>query len=217
MPKRFRGFVVVLSLFVGLLILAECGARSVVFHVSRREPGSWLERLEADPALVVDYGARGRRYRPGADVVLQNTLLSGEEVAIRINSHGFRDREIPRHCRAGELRILALGDSITAGDYLPAEQVYVEVMERALGPLWPHGPVEVVNAAIGNIGLEEEMEILRERGLGLHPNLVLLQIYLNDGLEAWSFSGSVARRSWWRRYSVLADTIYTGVQRRAWV
>lgn len=188
---------------------AEILARRVVPHVSRQGATTPLEALEVGAHLLVRYDERGRRFLPGARVVIRNSWLSHEDVELEINSRGLRDRELPPERRPGELRLLALGDSITAVDYLPVEQGWVEQLEGLLAPLWPDGPVEVVNAGLGNVGLAEELAILEEVGLGLRPQVVLLAFYLNDGNPAWGFSARVAEPGILRRYSVLADLVTT--------
>lgn len=49
----------------------------------------------------------------------------------KINSHGFRDREFSIK-KQGGIRIVALGDSCTAGHQLPTEKTYVKYLERLL-------------------------------------------------------------------------------------
>ena len=63
---------------------------------------------------------------PSAHVVIRNHYLSKKDVVMDVNSLGFRDAELPAVKAPGELRILALGDSITWADYLQAEEAYVE-------------------------------------------------------------------------------------------
>ena len=189
----------------------ELLARRLVPHIARQDAAGPLAALEVGSHLIVEYGARGRRFVPGARVVVHNAPLSHQDVVLEIDSRGLRDREIPQRRRRGELRVLALGDSITAVDYLPAEQGWVEVLERALAPRWS-GPVEVVNAGMGNVGLGEELALLEDVGLALEPQIVLLAFYLNDGNPSWSFSSDVADRGWLRRYSVLADFVTTSLQ-----
>src|SRR5204863_3963757 len=90
--------------------------------------------IESDPELLIRYTPKGRRLIPGAHVRILNHRLSGLDVDMHINSLGFRDRELSPKKSPEEFRVLVLGDSITWGDYLPAEEVYVEQAERLLNP-----------------------------------------------------------------------------------
>jgi hypothetical protein len=51
---------------------------------------------------------------------------------IRTNSLGFRDIEHPLGKAAGELRILAIGDSFTEGQGAPFDQTWLSVLGRNL-------------------------------------------------------------------------------------
>jgi len=191
------------------IIVGEALVRMRVPHVVLHDPESLSEWFEIGGHLLIDYTERGRKYRPNAHVTIRNEELSGRDIDVRIGSHGFRDRELGAARRPGELRILVIGDSITAGDYLRADEVYVERIEAHLAELHPEGPVEVINAGLGNLGLREEIAILEDRGLDLRPDWLLVGFYLNDVEPPWGFAGSVADRSWIRSHSLLADTLYT--------
>ena len=58
--------------------------------------------------------------------------MKSVHIKIKINSLGFRDSEISANKKSNEMRILVLGDSITWGDYLQANEVYVELIEHYL-------------------------------------------------------------------------------------
>jgi len=193
------------------LLSGEWFARTRFQHVSRRNPSSLVDRIEIGAHLLLDR-ERGLRYRPNADVVIHNVALGGKDVRMQINSIGFRDREVAAVKRHGELRVLVLGDSVTSSDFLPLEELYVERIERDLQASWRHGPVEVINSALGNIGIREEIKILEDSGLALKPDIVLLAFYLNDATPPWEFSASLSRRNWLLTHSVLAARIYVSWQ-----
>jgi lysophospholipase L1-like esterase len=199
------------------LAVAELVARGFVSHISRLDAAGPLEALEVGAHLIVRHDEQGRHFVPGARVMIHNAPLSDQDVALEIDSRGLRDREIPQQRRPGELRVLALGDSITAVDYLPVEQGWVDLLERALAPQWTRGPLEVVNAGLGNVGLADELKLFEDVGLALEPQVILLAFYLNDGNPSWSFSAEVAEESSrLRRYSVLADYVATNVALLRW-
>lgn len=172
--------------------------------------------VESDPELLVRYTTKGRRLVPDARVRILHHRLSGLDIDMQINSLGFRGHEISPKKVPGEFRALVLGDSITWGDYLPSEQVYVECAERLLNASSSGRRVEVINAGVGDVGIEEEMYILQESGLAAKPDLVVLGFYLNDSRPPWGFAGELGHPGWLRRHSVLAAELYRSFKLERW-
>ena len=77
--------------------------------------------------------------------------------------------------------------------------------------------IEVINAGVGDIGIKEEMAILKESGLQLTPDIVVLSFYLNDSRPPWGFTGEVGHRGWLRSHSVLAEQLYKKLSFYKWV
>lgn len=173
--------------------------------------------LEHDADLLVRFTPKGKRLVPNAHVVIRNHFLSRKDVFMDVNSLGFRDAELPRPKGPNELRILVLGDSITWGDYLQANEVYVERAERHLREALPQKTVQVVNGGVGDIGLREELDILEEQGLAISPDVVVAAFYLNDSRPPWGFPAEVGHPGWLRRHSVLADTLYRAFKLKRWM
>lgn len=172
--------------------------------------------IATDPELLIRYTPRGRRLVPGAQVRILNHRLSGLDIEMQVNSRGFRDRELAAHKTPNEFRALVLGDSITWGDYLPAEAVYVERAEQLLNPAPDGRRVELINAGVGDVGIREEMFILEESGLATEPDLVVLGFYLNDSRPPWGFAGELGRPGWLRRHSAFADHVHRAYQLQRW-
>lgn len=134
-----------------------------------------LGRGPGEGGLVLRTPA-GRRLRPNAHVIIENHRLGGRRVELRTNSLGYRNPEVgPKSERR---RVLFLGDSVALGDWLPQELTFVRRVERLSQEAGD--PVETINAAVGAIGLAEELSILVETGLSLQPDVVVLCFYLND-------------------------------------
>jgi lysophospholipase L1-like esterase len=126
----------------------------------------------------------------------------------KINSLGLPEREIPREKAAGELRIIALGDSFTEGTGTEYESTWPRILEKELRAAIPGRPVTVVNAGIGGSDVYFEYVLLREKLLALSPDLVIVALNATDvadivrrgGMERFRDDGSVgyARRppSW---------------------
>ncbi|HCH61469.1 MAG TPA: hypothetical protein DFR83_01610, partial [Deltaproteobacteria bacterium] len=89
------------------------------------------------------------------------------------NSQGMHDNELPDPSPEDELRILALGDSITHG------RMYTDYLEDLLGSALDR-PVEVLNAGVPGYAPTNELEWFRARGAELEPDLVILQLCTND-------------------------------------
>jgi lysophospholipase L1-like esterase len=221
-----RSFVRRAALWVGLhlvflflvLLGLEVYLRRTSTHVVEESEKAVLgRRFLLSTERLVRNTPRGRRLIPGARVVIRNHGTSGRDVRVHINSLGFRDEEIPREKPAGEHRILVLGDSITWGDYLEADEVYVERIEQRLATLAPGRRIQVVNAGVGDVGLAEEMAILSETGLSIQPDVVVVSFYMNDSRPPWGFTGELGRRGWLRRHSLLAETVYKQLRVRQWL
>ncbi len=156
------------------------GLKERLKRENRREATMDLAgRPDAKGSRLYVITSTGRRLRANTRAVINHHKLSGNTVEIRTNSLGYRNREIG--AKKGR-RILFLGDSITFGDYLPEEQTFVRRVERLAresGDDW-----ETINAGVGAISLETEMAILKETGLNLQPDVVVVDFYLNDFLNS---------------------------------
>lgn len=184
---------------------------------SRADSVRRLGLINSDPQYLIQYTPQGRRLIPDARVVVYNHRVSKRDVTVEVNHLGFRDHDLPAVKSPGELRILVLGDSITVGDYLPAEEVYVKRAEQYLQAAYPHRAVEVVNGGVGDVGLKEELDILEERGLALGPEVVVIGWYLNDSRPPWGFPGELGSFGFLRRHSVLAQALYRELGLRRWI
>jgi lysophospholipase L1-like esterase len=89
------------------------------------------------------------------------------------NSLGFRDREHAVAKPAGVYRIVVLGDSIAAGLHVERnEDIFPPILERLL--VQDGRRAEVINLAVSGYNTQQEVEMLREKGLQYHPDLVVV-------------------------------------------
>ena len=100
-----------------------------------------------------------------------------------INSAGFRDDEFDEAKQEGTIRIIALGDSTTAGNGVPdVSRIFTQLLEKRLnesrGDEDPR--YEVFNLGVGGYHTMQEVETLRMKGLEYDPDLVLLTFCMND-------------------------------------
>ncbi|MDP6700610.1 MAG: hypothetical protein QGH25_13245, partial [Candidatus Latescibacteria bacterium] len=119
----------------------------------------------------------GLRLRANRRVIVENDLISKRKIEFATNSLGYRNPEIsPKSPLAN--RILFLGDSITMGSYLPEAETFVRLIEkqaRQQGRNW-----ETINAGVFGHSLAVELYLLKETGLSLEPDVVVLGFYLKD-------------------------------------
>jgi len=110
------------------------------------------------------------------------------------NAQGLRsDIEITKKKPAGVHRLLCLGDSFTFGPFVDNHETYAAQMQALLNAARGDS-IQVINAGFSGWTLPDQLAYLREKGLALKPDLVLLQIYVNDVRELAPFFRSVLSR-----------------------
>lgn len=114
---------------------------------------------------------------------------------IRINSLGFRERELDRKKPAGTVRILVLGDSVAFGDGVSAEEAFPRRLEERFAS--KSGSVEVLNAGVRGYNTYQELCLLREVGLALGPDTVILFYTTNDAEPLSKQEGLIDPRFGW--------------------
>lgn len=115
------------------------------------------------------------------------------------NAQGLReDHPIPRGAHPGELRILCLGDSVTFGYLVQQDRTFVELLERDLAARFPALGIECINAGVPGYTLVQGLRYLELEGLGLEPDLVLLNFGWNER-ATWSGGGDLERLEQHRR------------------
>src|SRR5438445_129949 len=92
---------------------------------------------------------------------------------ISTNRLGYRDRELgPKD--PDRYRIAVIGDSFTWGQGVEAEERFSNLIGGVLGPHY-----EVLNFGIPGHDMPQHLEVL-DQVLPMHPDFVLLQLYIND-------------------------------------
>jgi HEAT repeat protein/lysophospholipase L1-like esterase len=152
--------VTVSALFLGLL---EGGARLV----ERRRPGApvapyiwnWEQMWEGD------------FYRIRSDV-------NGWPPWQEFNADGLRDRTHAEEKPAGTMRLVFLGDSVTAGAQIEAEEAFPQALQALLDE--EGRPVEVFNVALRGWSTRQERIAYERLARKYHPDEVVLAVCLND-------------------------------------
>ncbi|HJQ85803.1 MAG TPA: hypothetical protein VKA21_17070 [Candidatus Binatia bacterium] len=162
-----------------VLVMADPGVGRRL-AAERSEPRAMRAREEAPPGgpFVLETPT-GLRLRAATEVVIERHWISERTVRLRTNSLGFRNPEIGTKSRP---RVLFLGDSITLGEYLEEDETFVRLVERRAAE--EGAPLETINAGVNLIGLEEELAILLETGLRTEPDVVVVDLYLNDAFPS---------------------------------
>jgi hypothetical protein len=159
-----------------LMALAAMGIvlalASVELVVRLIEPREVLREFFETPDPVLHHrfipGSRGR----------QKTLEF--DAAYTINGLGLRDRELPREKPAGVRRILILGDSFTEGLGVDDHETFSSLLmarieQEGHGSRW-----QVINAGVASYSPLLEYLYLKNGGLALEPDLVVLNLDLSD-------------------------------------
>jgi len=130
-------------------------------------PARWPCVYEPDPRF-------GFRYVPGAVERLEGGY------AVRINRWGFHDRE-PRLPEDG-LRVLAVGDSFTAGLHVPRARTWPQALEDALHERG-YADADVVNVGLDGTGTDVHADLLRVFLPAVRPHVVVLAFFANDVMD----------------------------------
>lgn len=191
------------------------GAAQVVAR--RNSAAQGMTELLDSEQLVQTTPNGGRRFIPNIKAIHRNHPFTHRDIPIEINALGFRSPPLPAKKAPGSFRILVLGDSVTMGEGVDESQTYVRRLEADLRARSPGANIDVINGGIGDTGTREQVEVFRERGLALDPDVVVVGFYLNDSRPPWGFAGELGTRGWLRRHSVLADVLYRDLAVRRWV
>jgi hypothetical protein len=179
MGSLFRGLknlIGAILLIAAVLCTTEVGLRAHRWYretcLPEAEPASLTE------ALVVPSTTTYQELRPLAAIVRQ---LGGaeREVLVRTNSLGLRGPEIDLPKPAGVFRVICLGDETTMGLSLPEEETYCARLQQHLQQR-TRLEVEVVNAGLPGGCPLTALLLLRQRLLGLQPDVVLMHLDRSD-------------------------------------
>ena len=189
-PSRWRaaslGLVTVGMTVIFLCFLLEAATRvaadpGLTFDLEMWKYARTLKQRATNPLIGHEHKPRGRAFLMGVDV--------------EINEAGHRDQSTSVARQPGVGRIVMLGDSITFGWGVRAEDVAatrLEAMFQRTG-----NPVEVINAGVGNYNTVQEVEAFMAKDAANSPDLAILNYYVNDAEPVPSYRerGFLARHS----------------------
>jgi len=96
------------------------------------------------------------------------------------NSMGYHDYEYSTEKPKGTFRIYVLGDSYTYGQGIKMTETYPKFLEKFLNEKYPSKHFEVINSSFLGLDTKRELERLKDKGLKLSPDMVILGYCLND-------------------------------------
>jgi len=104
-----------------------------------------------------------------------NQIAFTKDQAATIDARGFRTSGMTATAELSPFRIIALGDSFTFGYGVADHETWPAMLEPRLGP-----KVRVINAGTTSYSVFHELDLLKEKGLGLKPRLLIHGLYWND-------------------------------------
>jgi len=155
--KVFGTGIIILLIFLTLIGLIEGSVRWLYPEI----PPQHSDRRLFDPHKY------GRTYGYKA-------LATGEEMGVLVitDEHGFRTSPHSRQLHTSE-HVLVLGDSVSVGNGVEAEQTYPSLLEEKLGK-------KVLNASVTGYRIVDYVEVLGNIVDNFKPQLVIIGICLND-------------------------------------
>jgi lysophospholipase L1-like esterase len=161
------------------LLVASSGAALGLAEVAARVVSPAAASRVRYPCFYEEDARFGYRYIPGAEARV-SAHFEIDQLA-RINSLGFHDEE-PLPKDASEWRVLAVGDSFTAGLNLPRDAVWTAVLERELRAAG-FASADVVNLGLDGTGTDVHRDLIEAFLPEFRPQTVVLAFYANDLLD----------------------------------
>lgn len=112
--------------------------------------------------------------------LVPNSFSTAWGVPIKINSQGFRGKDIKSEKNNNIFRILVLGDSVTFGPQVEEEKIYTSLLESMLDNYSEHRDYEVINAGVVGYSPIQEAYFLKGRGVNFKPDLVIVGFCLEN-------------------------------------
>ncbi|MFZ6748704.1 SGNH/GDSL hydrolase family protein [Undibacterium sp. Ren11W] len=110
-----------------------------------------------------------------------NKTIIGSQTTLRSNSLGLRSPEIPIAREEHSWRVAVVGASTVMGAYAADnDKTFPAQLEQRLRKQFPLRKIDVVNAGIAGMGLDEQRRMLETRVATLKPDLVVVYPGFND-------------------------------------
>ena len=125
-----------------------------------------MERAQSHPIY-------GWTYNPGF-------RIDDPEIQLHINSQGLRGEEFPIAKPPGEIRILCLGGSTTAGEEVREAETYPAQLQEMLRARNPGVPIRVINGGIPTYDVRDSLHLFELDHVRFGADVVTIYHGIND-------------------------------------
>jgi len=167
-----RGILMAIGVIVGLL-LVEITLRFIT-------PREVMRYFFMSPDSIVHH-----RFTPNASGRYQSVEF---DTRYSINSLGLRDKEYSAKKPSEVVRILMLGDSFTEGDGVESNETFSKALETYFDTASTTQKCQIINAGVGSYSPLLEYLYMKNYGLSLNPDLVILNFDLSDVFDDIQYS-----------------------------
>lgn len=188
MPKGLQRAAARLALGLAALLLPLLALEVAARLVVDPRPGNALRRMTPNPSNCLV-----RSELLGLELAPRCTGITSTE-ALKTNELGLRDSPVRED---GARRILAIGDSCTYGWGVAQRHAYPQVLQTLLDRRFRPRRYRVINAGVPGFMSHHGLLYLQERGLALHPEIVIFGFGFND---FWRGGNVEAALAWNRRF-----------------
>ena len=122
-------------------------------------------------------------FSPDQDFIEIVTFKSKLPYHVHINSQGLRGKEFHLKKASNTFRILCLGDSFTFSRFVDEGETYPTKLEEFLNRNSTGKKFEVINGGASAYTIVDELSYLKEKGIKVQPDLVILGFVMNDIAE----------------------------------
>lgn len=162
---------------IGVRIVLPAAAVAValgVAEIALRLGGFGESTVYLHAGILRRHPVLGWEKRPSARAVYE---FEGTVIVETSNADGLRGPERSREKPAGEVRVLALGDSFCEGYLVNDDEVFSAVLERR----WQKsGKLAVLNAGVAGYSTDQELIYFREKGAMYQPDVTVVFFFDND-------------------------------------
>ncbi|MBW1944382.1 MAG: hypothetical protein JRJ51_16305 [Deltaproteobacteria bacterium] len=181
MKRRHKGFLINLLLVLGSLLLVGIAGELMFRFLGGASFTAKYDKLPQGPLCRYDpiLGWSGIPYKKGS-------LTGDDDMAVMhvaMNGEGFFDSQHQVTKPPGKKRILFLGDSFTIGFGVSRKNRYTDRIGEYLSPEY-----EVINMGMWGWSTDQELLVLKEKGLKYSPDVVVLAMFVDDISNCHLFS-----------------------------
>lgn len=189
--RKLWNLVTLLFSILLCLIIGELAARFVA-------KANRAKMSLRDPPCIIDTEFE-RRYVPNWSGMC---LACGKKYKAQTNSLGLRERELSFDKDDKFYKLLFLGDSITFGVGVEVDATFVRLVEKLLNSSkdFADKRSKTINAGVAGAGTIHEISLLRDIGIRYHPDIVVLNFFLNDIILISPEDVQEVKDSWERVY-----------------